>query len=122
MRKVIDHYIEAYNSFDVDGMLQLMAKDVVFENFSGDNLTAKTVGIDELRQMAQQAAALFKSRKQTILGYRADESKAFVDIQFEGTFAVDLPNGIKAGQTISIKGRSEFHFSKDLITYLGDFS
>lgn len=122
MRDVIDQYIEAYNSFNVEMMLQLMSKDVVFENFSDGALTAKAVGIEQLREMAQQAVALFKTRKQTLLTYRDADSKAYVDIQFEGTFAVDLPNGIKAGQTIDLKGKSEFHFSNGLISYLGDFS
>ena len=121
MRAVIDRYIEAYNAGNVERMLQLMCEDVVFENFSDGTLIEKAVGIEQLREMAQQAVTLFKTRKQTLLSYREADAKAYAEIQFEGTFAVDLPNGIQAGQTINLKGKSEFHFVDGRISYLGDF-
>ena len=122
MRAMIERYIKAYNAFDVEGMLQVMAPEVVFENVSGGERTVRTEGVDALRELALQSAPLFKSRKQTILGYREESDRAFVDIAFEGVFAVDLPGGIRAGQTLSLQGQSEFHVDRGRITYLADRS
>lgn len=122
MRAVIERYLEAYNAFDVEGMLQAMAPGVVFENISGGEQTVHTEGLEALRELALQSVPLFKSRKQTIRGYREEGDRAFVDIDFEGVFAVDLPNGIRAGQALSLQGQSEFHFDHGRITYLVDRS
>jgi len=49
MKDIIEKYIQAYNSFDIDGMLSLMYDDVEFKNISGGNINLTTNGIKELR-------------------------------------------------------------------------
>ncbi|MBB3228702.1 hypothetical protein FHW69_003344 [Luteibacter sp. Sphag1AF] len=34
-KELIDRYLVAYNSFDIDGMLALLSSGVRFENYSG---------------------------------------------------------------------------------------
>ncbi|RYF51192.1 MAG: nuclear transport factor 2 family protein, partial [Cytophagaceae bacterium] len=53
--QMIQKYIDAYNAFDVDGMLKLLSPDVRFENWSGVHLTAEASGIDKFKQLAEQA-------------------------------------------------------------------
>jgi hypothetical protein len=43
-------------------------------------------------------------------------------VSFEATVAVDLPNGWKAGQRISLKGSSFFHLQGQRIVRLVDLS
>jgi hypothetical protein len=46
----------------------------------------------------------------------------FVGIDFEGTLAIDLPNGMKAGEVIRTTGRTEFVFRDGLIQQITDIS
>jgi hypothetical protein len=122
MRNVVEQYLQAYNAMDVEGMLACMAQGVVFENFAGGTMTARATGKAELRAMALEAVKLFTHRCQTMTGYRESEGQAEVEIDFEGVWAVDLPGGIKAGDRISLIGRSVFRLEKGLIVYLADYS
>lgn len=122
MRSVVEAYLEAYNRFDVEGMLRLMAPSVVFENYSGGILTARTEGIDQLGSMARQSAALFSERTQTLLSYTGSDTAGTARIRFEATLAVDLEGVGGAGTRMSLEGRSDFRFAGVRISYLADFS
>ena len=41
-RHLIEHYLQAYNRFDIDAMLAVLAHNVRFENHSGGQLTLVT--------------------------------------------------------------------------------
>jgi hypothetical protein len=121
MRQLVDRYIEAYNACDLDAMLALMDREVVFENYSQGVLTARAVGLAQLREMAEKSATLFRKRKQTVLTYAESGDAATVDIHFEATLAANLPNGLKTGQSLSLYGLTEFRFAHGLISHLRDF-
>ena len=65
-QKIIENYIDAYNSFDIDRMLSHIHDDIKFENISNGEINLTTNGIAELRNQAEQAKGLFKERKQKI--------------------------------------------------------
>ncbi|WP_266160556.1 nuclear transport factor 2 family protein [Dyella silvatica] len=122
MRTLIDRYIDAYNRKDVEAMLATMHREVVFENYSAGMLGLRTLGIDELRHLAESSRHLFSARRQTVTAYRQDGDTAHVEIFFEGTFGVDLPNGVRAGQVMAMPGRSEFRERDGLLIYIADHS
>lgn len=122
MRELIERYLAAYNRMDVDGMAATMHREVVFENYTAGVLSVRTFGVDELRHLAQSSSFLFAARRQVILAYEERDGTATVHILFDGTFAVDLPNGVRAGQSITLNGRSEFRERDGLLVYIGDYS
>lgn len=122
MRALIDRYLDAYNRMDVDGMLATMQREIIFENYTAGVLSVRTLGIEELRHLAESSRHLFLARRQTITGYSEAAGIAHAQIAFEGTFAVDLPNGVRAGQRIAVKGRSEFKELDGLLIYIADHS
>ena len=122
MREMIDDYIKAYNSFDIDAMLLHMHEEVSFQNISNDQINLSTNGISELRAAAEQAKRIFKSRRQTVTNYQYDRDAATIEIDYVGEFASDIPNGPKAGDTINLKGKSEFVFKDGSIINLTDIS
>jgi ketosteroid isomerase-like protein len=122
MRNLIDRYLHAYNRKDVDAMLATTHREVVFENFTAGRLALRTLGADELRHLAESSRHLFSSRRQTIVAYSEAAGTASVQIFFEGTFAIDLPNGVRAGQNIAMPGRSEFRERDGLLIYIADHS
>jgi len=105
---VIENYIAAYNAFDIEGMLSFVHPNVVFENVAGESVNATANGIVAFRRLALQARALFSSRRQWITGFEADGETIKVEIDYEGVLAIDFPNGMKAGDTLKLHGRSEF--------------
>jgi ketosteroid isomerase-like protein len=122
MRELIDRYIAAYNRMDVDAMLATVHREVVFENTTAGRPSVRTSGIEELRRLAENSRHLFSARRQTITGYHEEAGVAYVQIHFEGSFAVDLPNGVRAGQAIAMSGRSEFRVLDGLLVHIADYS
>src|SRR5215210_2610128 len=79
-RVVIERYLAAYNSFDVDGMIAALHPDVEFSNVSGGDVTATAHGREEFRALAERAVSRFARRQQTVLEYGADGETAWVTI------------------------------------------
>lgn len=122
MRALIDRYIDAYNRLDVDGMLATLHPQVTFENITAGVTTVRTQGIEQFGRLAQSTLPLFARRRQTVIGYREQDGVAHVTIAFEGVFALDLPNGARAGQAIALDGRSEFRVHDGLLIHVADIS
>lgn len=121
-RTVIEQYINAYNRFDVDGMLALLTSDVLFEDVSDGQVTAATSGIAEFRQLAEQSKGLFSERRQTITALKFRPASVVASIAWRGVFAIDVPNGPAAGTVIELQGESEFEFSGERISRIVDRS
>ena len=120
--QVIQKYIDAYNAFDVDGMLKLLSPDVRFENWSGVHLTAEACGIDKFGQLAEQAKAIFSEREQRVTAMKHGADSVIVSIAYRGQLAVDIPDGPRAGTVLALNGESEFAFEGGLISKIVDRS
>jgi len=121
-KDLIERFVLAYNSFDVDGMIVLMHPECSFQNISDGQVTASATGILQFRELAEKAKALFSTRSQTITAYKFKQESVTLDIDYQGVLCVDLPDGPKAGQTLKLKGKSIFRFRDGLIYELIDQS
>lgn len=120
--QLIQNYIDAYNAFDVDSMLTLLSPEVRFENWSGGQLTTEASGIDEFRQLADQARTMFSEREQRITSIAQRDDSVIVSIAYRGQLAVDIPNGPRAGTVLALSGEAEFAFKDGLIVRIVDRS
>lgn len=121
-RSIIEQYIEAYNTFHIDGMLALLHDDIVFQNYSGGRLELATQGIGEFKELAEKSATMFASRRQSITDYRSENGEIVVDIHYDAVLAVDLPNGLKSGEQIQLTGKSVFQIEDGKIRRIEDHS
>ena len=121
-KTAIQNYISAYKSFDVKGMISLVHPAVAFKNVVGGEVNAETVGVDQFRKLAIQSKSLFSFRQQSSKSFTCTEDIATVEIAYEGVLAVDLPNGMKAGESLRLTGRSEFEFKDGKIYKITDIS
>ena len=119
---LIERYLACYNAFDVEGMLALLSDEVHFENHSGGALTVSTDGREAFRALAEQGKALFREREQRVTAWQLSPDAAVVEIDYRGTLAVDLPNGMTAGSVLALQGQSEFAFSGGKISRIIDRS
>ncbi len=120
--KIIENYINAYNRFDIDGMLNELHADIRFENVHGGEITLTTQGISAFGKQAGKAARLFREREQVITGFRTEENHITVNISYTGIIACDLPNGPKEGDIVKPDGKSVFTFAEGKIIHLRDES
>ncbi len=121
-KEIIEKYIEAYNSFDIEKMLSDMHDNVRFENISNGEITLTTNSIAELKNQAEQTKQYFTKREQRITNIDFNNDQVEIDIDYKGILAIDLPNGLKAGDKIELKGKSIFKFKDDKIIELKDIS
>lgn len=121
-RALIDRYIAAYNAFDMDGMMAVLHPEIGFQNVSSGEVNASVSGSEEFRQLAERSGHLFSSRKQTVTGFRAQEDRAFIDVDYEAVLAADMPNGMKKGEILRLTGRTEFTFRDGRIYRIRDVS
>jgi hypothetical protein len=121
-KQVVEGYIKSYNDFDTNGMTKNLTENVVFKNVVNGNVELTTKGIAEFKEQAESAKQYFVQRKQTIESWDFINSKVIVDIDYRAVLAIDLPNGLKAGDTLELKGKSEFEFEKEKIKSITDKS
>ena len=119
---IIENYINSYNNFDIEGMINDLADTIVFKNISNNEITLSTDGINAFKVQAEKAKAFFSSRKQTIIKTVTSTHKIEVIIDYTGVLNIDLPNGMRKGETLNLKGVSVFTFLDDKIIEINDIS
>ncbi len=122
MKKIIEYYIERYNNFSIQSMLELFSEECMFQQVTNGSVVITARGKQELKNLAQQSRTLFSSRSQTVTNWIIDEDKAAIEVDFTATLAQDLPNGAKKGAILKLKGVSIFEFKSGKISRLVDYA
>ncbi|MAP96483.1 MAG: hypothetical protein CMK07_16175 [Ponticaulis sp.] len=122
LESLIERYVDCYNRIDVDGMLECVTDDVRFENISNAGQSMQLQGKDALSQVASASAQAFTYRRQRLISLLCSGDKAAAEVRFQGTAALDLPNGIMQGQSVDIKGASFFEARDGLLCKIVDYS
>jgi steroid delta-isomerase-like uncharacterized protein len=118
---IIQNYLDAYNSKDVDALVDCVADAVVFENVSNSGQSMKIEGRDAFAQLANQAAAMFVSRNQSVRMAVVDGNNVALEIAWTGTPAVDLGT-MKAGVEVAMRGASFITISDGKLARIVDLS
>ncbi|UOQ78740.1 nuclear transport factor 2 family protein [Hymenobacter sp. 5516J-16] len=121
-KHLIESYIEAYNRFDVAGMVRHLHEDVVFRNIAGGEVNVTTTGKEAFRQQATQALQYFSQREQRATNWQVADNRVEVLLDYSAVAAIDFPNGLNAGDTLRLQGKSVFHFANGQIISIDDIS
>lgn len=119
---IVRAYVNAYNAFDIDGMLKNLDEHIAFENYSSGTLTIIIDGIENFEIQARGIAKSFESREQQIIEISAIEEDAIIKIKYIAVLAMDLSEKLKKGDTIEMEGSSTFFFNMDKIIKIIDVS
>lgn len=122
LEDVIARYVASYNARDIDGMLDCVTEDVIFENISNTGQSMRLEGKSSMREVAELSGNAFSYRRQRVVNLVENAGKAAAEIEFEGKAAVDLPNGVRAGETVRVRGASFFEFRGKLLSRIADYS
>lgn len=121
-QQLIEAYLQAYNHFDVEGMVGLLHDEVVFRNAADGEITLATTGKALFREQAEQATAYFSRREQRVTGWQTIGQGIEVGIDYTATVAINLPNGLQPGDTLRLQGKSVFQFEAGKIISIEDIS
>lgn len=119
---LIAKYIECYNGRDIEGMLACVTEDVVFENISNSGQSMRLEGRAAMANIAELSGHAFSYRRQKVVQLVDAGEKAAAEIEFEGKAAVDLPNGVKAGESFKLRGATFFEIRGGLLARIADYS
>ena len=122
MEAIIERYIACYNARDIDGMLACVTEDVIFENISNTGQSMRLEGKPAMGQVAELSCNAFSYRRQRVINLLHADGRAAAEVEFEGKAAVDLPNGVKAGETMKLRGASFFELRGNLLSRIADYS
>lgn len=121
-QEAIENYINAYNHFDIEGMTADLDENIVFKNLSNGEIDLKTEGLAAFKKQVNTAKQYFKQRKQTIEKWIFNDKKISIHIDYEAILNIDLPNGLKKGDTLKLNGKSSFEFDQGKIISITDES
>ncbi len=121
-RDLVNRYVAAYNSLDVEAMMRTIHPRIEFENVSSGEVNATAVGAEEFRGLAERTAGLFARRTLRIDAFSASGEGAVAEVTWEAVLASDIPEVGSEGDTLRLRGRSEFEFSDGRIVRLVDRS
>ena len=122
LHHLIKEYISAYNNFEVAGMLAVLHPEIQFKNITAGEVTMKIDGLAAFKSQAESVLPFFTERKQTITGVDNSNGQTEISIDYKAILATDLPNGLKAGEELDLKGKSVFRFQDGLIIGIDDIS
>ena len=122
IKEAVTAYIEAYNRFEVDGMLVPLHDEVVFRNIANGEVNLTTTGKEAFRRQAEQAAPYFSEREQRVTNWQLAGNEVEVAIDCRAVVAVELPNGLKPGDPLHLQGKSVFRFADGKIISIEDIS
>ncbi|MBB6024717.1 hypothetical protein HNR77_005852 [Paenibacillus sp. JGP012] len=122
LKDLIEQYLKAYNTFNIDGMIDVLHERVHFKNITNGDVNSQTQGIEEFRALAEQSAQIFSQRCQVVKSFAFTDDKAEVEIDYEGILSVDLPNGMKAGESVKLQGKSIYQMKDEKLILIEDYS
>ena len=112
-QQIVEHYVNSYNSFDVAGMLKNLDQNIIFENMSNGVVDLRTDGIEDFRIQAEAATQYFKKRTQKIVSWTSSDTTVTIMIYYKAILNMHLPNGMKKGDALEMKGQSQFECKND---------
>jgi ketosteroid isomerase-like protein len=120
-KKLIEDYINHYNSKNIDCMLELFSDDAQFESVSNTDGIINTYGKRQLRELAETSIEYFEQRRQTVLSWVIGDSHVAIEIDYWCKLAKDFPDGKKAGEEMQLRGASFFTVEAGRISRLVDY-
>ncbi|MBF9141865.1 nuclear transport factor 2 family protein [Hymenobacter properus] len=121
-KQLVEAYIEAYNRFDVAGMLAPLHEDVVFRNISNGEVNLTTTGKAAFRQQAERATHYFSKREQRATDWQVNGPRVEVAIDYSAVAAIEFPSGLKPGDALQLQGQSVFEIENGQIISIEDIS
>jgi hypothetical protein len=121
-QQIIQSYIDAYNTFDLNNMYTHLSDDITFKNTENGIVTVSTEGLDAFKKVSEKSQEFFQWREQKVLQFDEGEDFIIVYVDFEAILKQDLGNDFKKGDKFKFGAKSIFNFKDDKIVSIEDYS
>lgn len=118
---IVREYLDASLAKDAGRLAACFADDIHFEHHSNTGGTVTARGLAAVRGLVNDSARAIRATRQGVRDVVVAGNRVAVEIDFEGIAAADLPNGLKAGDTLRLRGVSFFTLRDGKIAALRDF-
>lgn len=119
---LVRHYVDRYNSNDVEGMLDCCSDDVVFETITNPGGSIRLNGKDEMREVIEATTRAFRERRHEVVNILVDGQRAAAETVFSGVAAAELGNHVRPGEHVSIRGATVFELKNNKLSRICDYS
>ncbi len=113
---------DVQDDLDPDALIACLTDDVRFENVSNSGQSLVTTSKAAFADLARQSAEAFHEREQSVRRTVVGDDAVAVEIDYRAKLAADLPNGMKAGDVLQLRGVSFFKLRDGRIAEIVDFS
>lgn len=120
--EIVEHFLSAYNSFNIPALLEDLDDEIEFINREEGSVTHDLHGKEEFEELAVQTKDMFLERKQTILNMKAIDGGLKAKIKYHGILAHPASREKEKGTVIDVVGTSYFYFKEGKIVKLVDES
>jgi len=120
--RIIRNYIESYNNFDIKGMIKDFHNDVIFENLTNGKVDLLLNGKTSFEQQAATVIQYFKTRNQKIESWNFTKFSIIIDIHYTAVVARGFSNGLEPGDSVELRGKSEFVIEGGKIKLIRDYN
>src|SRR5699024_9083311 len=119
-KEIIKNYIEGYNTFNIDQMLQDLHPKISYRNIRDGKEVFSLHGLNKFKKQVEEEASYFSEHHQEIKSISHSDKVTTITIKYSGTVGKDLPNGLEKGQKLESKVKSIFKFKNNKIIELKD--
>jgi ketosteroid isomerase-like protein len=119
---IIQQYFDAFNRFDVGGMLNLLDDKFKFYLFQNEVLNMEMKGKKQFRELAEPSRDYLSSREQIIISAREVKQGIEVTTSYTAMFAVDLPHNQKAGESTTRESKTIFSLKNGNILEMREYA
>lgn len=106
---LINSFIQAYSSFDIQALEQLVDDKFEFKNISQGEVLEEASNKIEFSLILEQSKILFSDRTIEIQSLNLNKQTAQADVLINATMAISTPDGLRAGQVISYNAKLNFY-------------
>ena len=118
---VVQRYLDAYNRRDVAALVACVSESVVFENVSNGAAPLRLDGRTAFAHLAAQAAETFPVRRLQVRTAVVSGDRVALEVDWSGTPSVDI-GGVRAGETMTLRGASFFRIADEALVSIVDLS
>lgn len=119
-RAVLEGYVHAFNAFDLEGMISFLHLDARLITIVDGDVICSVDGIDGVHSHEFTESARCSSRKKTIMECYERGGRVVLELSYSCVLATDQPDGLKAGDTVTLEGIAEVAFIDDKISEVAE--
>lgn len=108
-RELVERLFIAFNSFDTDGVLELLHPDCNYRVIAAGQIVLNAEGLEAIKALLFEESKQSSSRKKTVMELFSRGEQLILELSYSRVLAIS-ENGKKVGDIKSVNGIAEVRF------------